>query len=146
MGSMDSPLSIFRSVRRGETLPVGQPLILVRVVWHIEIREKTLRAQVGVDRKESLAHEGRGFQIREEVLEEMRRIDIASIGVVIDLLWALVYRAIIVNDNLIYGENGQSPSNPAGIGGPLFAGDAATQDVSSQNQASLCAARSLTLQ
>ena len=123
---MDSPLSIFRSVRRGETFPVWQPLVLVGVVWHIEIGEKTLGAQIGVDRKEGLAHEGRSFQIREEVLEEMRRINIAGIGVVIDLLWALVYRAIIVDDNLVHRENGQSSSNPSGIGGPLFAGYAAT--------------------
>jgi hypothetical protein len=125
------PFPSFGSVRRRQTLSIWQPLILVGVVRHIQVWEKALGPQVGVYWKKGLAHECWGFQIREEVLEEVRRVDVAGIGIGIDLLGALVDGAVIVDNNLVHRENGQDSGNTARICGPLLSGHAATHDISS---------------
>jgi hypothetical protein len=57
--------------------------------------------------------------------QEVRRVDVARVGVDVDAGRARVRRAVVEDDDLVYGEDCQGACDAAGVGGALFAGCAA---------------------
>lgn len=68
------------------------------------------------------------------MLHKMRRVDIASVGVWVGVSDALIGRAVIVDDDFIDREDGQSAGDTANVGRPLLPRYTARKD---QNKAAL---------
>lgn len=98
------------------------------MVWHVEVGKQALRSEVRVHGKQELAHEGRCFEVVEEVLEEVRGVDIAGIAFVIGASGSRLDRAVVVDDNLVNRKDGAGSRNTACPCCPLFAGYAIGDD------------------
>ena len=100
------------------------------MVWHVEVGKQTLRPEVRVHGKQELAHKGWCFEVVEEVLEEVCGVHVAGVALVIGACRSGLDRAVVVDDNLINGENCASSCDTACPCCPLFAGHAIGDDTS----------------
>jgi len=128
------PVTALRAAWQRHALSVGQPLILVGMMWHIHIWQQALRAQIGMQREKRFAHKGRGFQIREKMLEKVRRVDVARIGITIKNGRPLIHWTVVVDDHLVDREDGKNTSDTTSISRSLLTGHTACQKLVQDRQ------------
>ena len=122
------PLAALGLSLQCQAFAIRHPLALVRMVWHVEVGKQALRPEVRVHGEQELAHERWCFKVVEEMLEEMCGIDIAGIAFVIGAGRAGLDRAVVVDNNLVNGEDRAGSRNTAGPCRSLFAGYAVGND------------------
>lgn len=95
---------------------------------HVKTGKQTCLGQVVVQREERLAHERWCLQVAEDVGDEVTRVDIAGVPLLVNSPRTGLQGAIIVDDDLIHSEDGKGSSDAARSRYPLICGLQASTD------------------
>lgn len=93
------------------------------MVRHVEGGELAGEAQVRVEGEEHLAHEGRDFEVAEEVLEEVAGINVAGVSLPVDGLGAGLDGAVVEDHDFVDAEDSKGTGDATGNGGTALSVD-----------------------
>lgn len=94
----------------------------MRVMRHVETGQQTGSGQVVVQREQCLAHEGRRLEISKYMRDEVTRVSIAGVPVLVNSPRSRLAWAVIVDNDFVHAEDSQGPGDATGGCYPLVCG------------------------
>lgn len=86
---------------------------------HVETGEQACLGQIVVQGEERLAHERRRLQVAKNMGDEVARVDISRVPLLVNSPGPRLQRTVIVDDDFVHSEDGKGSSDAAGSRYPL---------------------------